>query len=316
MATWFWSFAGSSRTFSIAIGLLLATPLTVCLVVLGKYIEGLKFIDVLLGDEPPLLPEERFYQRLLAGDATDAADQAEDELKTQALSAYYDAIPMKALVLAQTDAAEGKLTDDRQQTIRSTMDEIIEDLDEYNDRSPTDVPLKTAKDKDEQDSALEQLKTVLGASLVLCVASRSPLDQAAASMLAQILNKRCVSAALQPFERAGLETSLTPDMRVASIVCLSYFGTASKPAHVRYVIRRLRRLMPKTKFLACFWMLQDDRAKLDEWKATVNADFVASSIGDAANICTAEMKMLIPTQVHPAELRVITDSERSAAAIA
>src|SRR3954469_17890685 len=113
------------------IGLLLATPLTVCLVVLGKHIEGLKFIDILLGDEPPLLPEERFYQRLLAGDATDAADQAEEELKTQSLSAYYDAIPMKALVLAQVDAAEGKLSNEKQQDIRETMDEIIEDLEDY-----------------------------------------------------------------------------------------------------------------------------------------------------------------------------------------
>ena len=118
------------------IGLLLATPLTVCLVVLGKHIEGLRFIDVLLGDEPPLLPEERFYQRLLADDATDAADQAEEELKTQSLSAYYDAIPMKALILAQGDAAEGKLTREKQQAIRDTVNEIIEVLDDYPDTNP------------------------------------------------------------------------------------------------------------------------------------------------------------------------------------
>ena len=65
------------------IGLLLATPLTVCLVVLGRHIEALEFIEVLLGDEPALEPEERFYQRLLAGDATEAADQAEKQLKEQ-----------------------------------------------------------------------------------------------------------------------------------------------------------------------------------------------------------------------------------------
>ena len=91
------------------IGLLLATPLTVCLVVLGRHIEALEFIEVLLGDEPALEPEERFYQRLLAGDATEAADQAEKQLKEQSLSAYYDSVPMKALALAQADAAHGKL---------------------------------------------------------------------------------------------------------------------------------------------------------------------------------------------------------------
>jgi hypothetical protein len=100
------------------------------------HIEGLRFINVLLGDEPPLLPEERFYQRLLAGDATDAADQAEEELKTQSLSAYYDAIPMKALILAQADASDGKLTNEKQQAIRDTADEIIDVLSDYRDTNP------------------------------------------------------------------------------------------------------------------------------------------------------------------------------------
>ena len=90
------------------IGLLLATPLTVCLVVLGKHVEALSFVDVLLGDEPALEPEERFYQRLSAGDATEAADQAEEALKSQPLSTYYDAVPMKALALAQANSAQGK----------------------------------------------------------------------------------------------------------------------------------------------------------------------------------------------------------------
>jgi hypothetical protein len=294
------------------IGLLLATPLTVCLVVLGKYIEGLKFIDVLLGDEPPLLPEERFYQRLLSGDATDAADHAEAELKTQALSAYYDAIPMKALVLAQTDAAEGKLTDDRQQTIRSTMDEIIEDLDEYDDRLG-DASSKLTENET-SDASIVQLTPVAASGLVLCVASRSPLDQTAASMLAQVLTKRGASAVSLPFERAGFETLLTAERRAAKIVCLSYFGVASKPAHVRYVIRRLRRLMPKARFLACFWMLREDRTKLEEWKSSVNAEFAASSIEEAATICSAEMGLLIPTETSFADLKVIADREQAATA--
>jgi predicted PurR-regulated permease PerM len=271
------------------VGLLLATPLTVCLVVLGKHTEGLKFIDILLGDDPPLLPEERFYQRMLSGDATDAADQAEEELKTRALSAYYDAIPMRALVLAQGDAAEGKLSDDRQQTIRSTMDEIIEDLDDYRDASPEDERAAKIAGDDNGDSTVEQLRPVASTSRVLCVASRSPLDQTAASMLAQILTKRGVSAVSLPYERAGFESSLSFDNRAAKLICLSYFGAASKPAHVRYIIRRLRRLMPQAKFVACFWMLRDERTKLVEWKTVVNADFAASSLEDAATICCAEI---------------------------
>jgi AI-2E family transporter len=177
------------------IGLLLATPLTVCLVVLGKHIEGLRFINVLLGDEPPLLPEERFYQRLLAGDATDAADQAEEELKTQSLSAYYDAIPMKALILAQADAADGKLTDEKQQAIRDAADEIIEVLSDYRDTNPM---IDEATSKEIISEVISAESELMGS--VLCVPSRSSLDEAAAAMLAQILEKRGIKAIVQPIE--------------------------------------------------------------------------------------------------------------------
>src|SRR5207237_143087 len=173
------------------IGLLLATPLTVCLVVLGKHIEALNFIEVVLGDEPALLPEERFYQRLLAGDATEAADQAEEQLTTQSLSSYYDAIPMKALLLAQADAAQGKLSPEKQLEMRLTMEEIIDDLSDH-----PDAPL--ADEGNESDSELTAKHYIPGMSSeeaptstgpVLCIASRSALDEAASAMLAQILGK-------------------------------------------------------------------------------------------------------------------------------
>jgi hypothetical protein len=169
------------------------------------------------------------------------------------------------------------------------MDEIIEDLDDYRDASPEDDPTAKISGDDKEDSTAEQLKPAANTSHVLCVASRSPLDQTAASMLAQILTKRGASAVSLPYERAGFESSLSLDNRAAKLICLSYFGAASKPAHVRYIIRRLRRLMPQAKFVACFWMLRDERTKLEEWKAVVNADFAVSSLEDAATICCAEI---------------------------
>lgn len=150
---------------------------------------------MLLGDEPPLLPEERFYQRLLAGDATDAADQAEEELKTQSLSAYSDAIPMKALILAQADAADGKLTDEKQQAIRDTADEIIEVLSDYRDTNPM---IDEATSKEIISEVISAESELMGS--VLCVPSRSSLDEAAAAMLAQILEKRGIKAIVQPIE--------------------------------------------------------------------------------------------------------------------
>src|SRR6186713_1649517 len=85
------------------IGLVLATPLTICLVVLGRHVESLKFLDVMFGDRPALSPPEIFYQRMLADDPAEALDKAEEFLKERALSAYYDEVALKGLRLAQVD---------------------------------------------------------------------------------------------------------------------------------------------------------------------------------------------------------------------
>jgi predicted PurR-regulated permease PerM len=268
------------------IGLLLATPLTVCLVVLGKHIEALQFIDILLGDEPALEPEERFYQRVLAGDATEAADHAEKELKTTSLSAYYDTVAMKALLLAQTDAAHRKLSKDKQLQIRDTIEEIVDDLSEYSDEVPPEaeqaahakVPLPPVISRGQMPDDWQMPYPVL------CIASRSALDEAASTMLAQVLEKHGVAAWVQPFTDVATTRGFKVDVTDAYLVCLSYFGAATKPAHVRYLIRRLRRVMPRAKFLACFWMLGDDRDKVEEWVQAVGADFGATSLAEAVTI--------------------------------
>ena len=101
----------ASATFWTAlwgpIGLVLATPLTVCLVVLGRHVERLEFLDVMFGDRPALTPPEIFYQRMLAGDPTEAAEKAEEFLKERSLSSYYDEVALKGLQLAQVDAERG-----------------------------------------------------------------------------------------------------------------------------------------------------------------------------------------------------------------
>jgi predicted PurR-regulated permease PerM len=291
VATLFWALIWGP------VGLLLATPLTVCLVVLGKHIDALNFIDVLLGDEPALEPEERFYQRLLAGDATEASDLSEQHLKEASLSAYYDAVPMKALVLAQRDAALDKLSQEKQLEICDTMEDVVDAMKEFDDTPPIKKNVQPPDAETEGVAAAESeplLPSVATEDLpldwkvaypVLCIASRSALDQAAAVMLAQILDKHGVAARVQPFVDVSSAKSFKIDAPDARIVCLSYFGAASSPVHVRYLIRRLRRVMPSAKFLACFWMLDPDDSKLEEWRGTVGADLVASSLAAAAEIC-------------------------------
>jgi predicted PurR-regulated permease PerM len=277
------------------IGLLIATPLTVCLVVLGKHIEGLSFVAVLLGDEPPLQPEERLYHRLLAGDATDAADQAEEELKTRSLLAYYDAVPMKALVLAQIDAAERKLDTEKQFEIRDTLGEIIDILSEYEDADcfrEADSSASSGGERASENSLIYEggSKQNKSKEVVLCVGSRSSLDEAAAAMLGQVLEKRGITALIKPVEFARNDNEAGTDASTPRLVCVSYFGAMSRPAHVRYRIRRFKRALPHARFVACFWMLGGDLVKAEEWRNSVGADFVATSLEQAALICSREMR--------------------------
>ena len=118
----------ASATFWTAlwgpIGLVLATPLTICLVVLGRHVERLEFLDVMFGDRPALSPPEIFYQRMLAGDPTEAAEKAEEFLKERSLASYYDEVALKGLQLAQADADRNALDQERLTKIRDAVSEF------------------------------------------------------------------------------------------------------------------------------------------------------------------------------------------------
>jgi predicted PurR-regulated permease PerM len=278
------------------IGLLLATPLTVCLVVMGKHIEALQFIEVLLGDEPALTPPESFYQRILAGDANEAADNAEQILKTISLSEYYSTVAMKGLAFAQADANRGKLTAQKQSEISATIKEIVVDLSDYKDVVP-EVAIDTAIDTTTpavDKPAPLQLSPVLKPDdlsadwkvkyPVLCLAGRSDLDEAAAIMLAHLLEAHGLASRVQgPLAAAsGPSAEILTETKV---VCISYFGGATSQVTVRYLIRRLRRLMPNAIYVAGFWALEVETAKAEQWRAGVGADVVSTSIEDAVAAC-------------------------------
>jgi predicted PurR-regulated permease PerM len=121
--TWLWG----------PIGLILATPLTICLVVLGRHVDRLKFLDIMFGDEPPLKPAELIYQRMLARDPVEAAEQAQSFLRERPLTAFYDEVMLEGLHLAQRDADRGLLDDERTLQIRDAVAEIIDDLSAHQD---------------------------------------------------------------------------------------------------------------------------------------------------------------------------------------
>ncbi|MBS0644649.1 MAG: AI-2E family transporter [Acetobacteraceae bacterium] len=287
--TWLWG----------PIGLILSTPMTLCLVVLGRHVERLEFLDVLLGDRPALTPVESFYQRMLAGDPDEAREQAEVLLKDRPLSSYYDEVALKGLQLAANDRARGVLTEGQLQRIRQSMQTLVDDLDEYDDAEPeTREELDdatTAPSRAEQDLPRHPAPGPLapndlpaswrGPAPVLCIAGRGPLDEAASSMLAQLLHKNGIAARVLRHDAVSRAHIGLLDVQGVQMVCLSYLELAGTPSHVRYLLRRLRQRLPRAKLLVGLWPAEQQILTDDRLRAAVGADVYTASLREAVEAC-------------------------------
>ena len=226
------------------VGLLLSTPLTMCLVVLGRHVEHLQFLEVLLGDRPPLAPEESFYQRMLADDPDEAAHQAEAFLKDKPLSVYYDEVAIKGLALAQLDVNRGALDHTHRVRIKEAVEWVIDDLSDHDDATAP-----TLEEGEPEVPALapvlspEELAPSWRGKAVLCVAGRGSLDEAAAAMLAQLLEKHGIGARVVPSEAVSVANLARLDVTGVQMACLSYLEPGSF-TNARYLVRRLRRRLP------------------------------------------------------------------------
>jgi predicted PurR-regulated permease PerM len=293
----------ASATFWTAlwgpVGLVLATPLTVCLVVLGRHVERLEFLDVMFGDRPALSPPEIFYQRMLAGDPTEAAEKAEQFLKERSLASYYDEVALKGLQLAQVDARRGALDQVRLTKIRNTVSEFAADLADQDDRPPpklnltTDAEASSAVESVAENEDRENLPVLNRNSLprdwqgehpVLCVAGRSLIDEAAAIMLAQLSTAHGLSARVEGSDALSTSNVFRLVTTGVALVCLIYLD-ASGPAHMRYSVRRLRRKLPKATIILGCWLEDVDLAALELLRETAKADLVAASPGEAMKLC-------------------------------
>jgi hypothetical protein len=281
------------------IGLVLATPLTVCLVVLGRHVERLAFLDVMFGDRPALSPPEIFYQRMLAGDPTEAAEKAEQFLKERSLSSYYDEVALKGLQLAQSDLDRDALDQGRLNRIRDTVIEFANDLSDQADREPAgerstaDAESVAAVEGMPRGAAHADLPTLQKSDLsapwqgdtpVLCIAGRTPLDEAAAIMFAQLCNVHGLSARVEAAEALTTTNIFRLETSGVALVCLSYLD-ASHTAHMRYAVRRLRRKLPQARIMIGCWGSGDDGARLETLREGTKADLFASTLREATRIC-------------------------------
>ncbi len=231
------------------VGLVLSTPLTVCLIVLGRHVPQLNFLEVVLGDEPVLLPEQCFYQRLLALDQEEVRAIAEAHLKENSLESLYDSVILPALKLAEQDHRTEGLEDSSRRFMFQTVKELIEDLDDQ---------YGNENDDDSRNSENGRPR-VRGRAKIACVPGGVESDELIAAMVAQLLRHAGYRAA--GFRTATLEETIgeisSHDYR---IVCISSISSVSV-GHARSLCKRLRASAQTLQLVMGFWSLPPEAAR-------------------------------------------------------
>jgi predicted PurR-regulated permease PerM len=288
------------------IGLILSTPLTLCLLVLGRHVRRLEFLDVLLGDQPALSPIENFYQRALAGDPDEAIEQAEALLRDRSLSAYYDEVAIKGLQLAANDVLRGSVTAAQLSRIEATTNDLVDGLDGYEDREPTPLaaeddwsatrPVVTSAVAEVAPRALQIASAVNAederggetdapANRVLCIPGRGPLDPLATTILLQLLDKHGFVSRALPHEAASRASIETLDAEDVGIVCILYLQIDGIPSHLRYLVRRIRARLPNVSIVVGLWAAEDTEKWSIDLQSAMGAECYASSMQEMLAAC-------------------------------
>jgi predicted PurR-regulated permease PerM len=235
VAAVFWTFLWGP------IGLVLSTPLTVCLVVLGRHIPSMNFLSVLLGDEPVLSPEVHYYQRLLATDHDEARQVLRGHLKEKSLEELYDSVLIPALLMAEQDRHRNDLDEETATFIYQSTREFVEDLSE-----------KSGKENSSSGTKRESANR----TAVICVPASSEADEIAGTMLAQLLNiaghdVKCVSIGTVEEMLARAESAQP------AIICISAIPPLAL-THARTIYARLRMQFPSQPIIVGLWNYSGD----------------------------------------------------------
>jgi predicted PurR-regulated permease PerM len=264
--TWIWG----------PVGLILSTPLTLCLVVMGRHVKSLEFFDVMLGDRPALSEVNRFYQRTLANDPDEALDQAEKMLADRSLVDYYDSVVLRGLKLAAADEARGTISRQRATEMTRSILAVISDLEEHVDAEQTGT------------SNQERIHgTATG--LVACVAGRGPFDDVVSAMLAQLLAQRGVAPRRIPHTSVSREMIAQLDLSAVKVITVSCLELGGAPAHLRYLIRRLRHRAPHATLIAGLWTPGEAVLNEPQAQKAIGGDRYVASLREAIDASLAAL---------------------------
>jgi predicted PurR-regulated permease PerM/methylmalonyl-CoA mutase cobalamin-binding subunit len=241
------------------IGLLLSTPLTLCVVVIGRYVPRLSFLPVLLGDDPVLAPESHFYQRLLALDQDESRVILVEYLKNKSLEELYDSVLIPALNLAERDRHRNRIDADTGKFIAHSTKQLIQELYEIDTAHSGGKGVEQSRPSiDAESSGSLELRTPPKnhALKVICIPARDEADEIAGRMLAQLLEKAGLRASCLPCQRAS-EMVLRAAQALPDVVCISALPPFAL-VHAKSLYHKLRAQAPGVRVFIGFWNYPGD----------------------------------------------------------
>ncbi|PZR00355.1 MAG: AI-2E family transporter [Cereibacter sphaeroides] len=286
--TWIWG----------PLGLVLSTPLTVCLVVLGRHVPQFELFDILFGDEPVLAPHARLYQRLLSGDAVETTFRAEEQLEEMYLADYYRDVGIPALMIAQNDLARGVLTSEQEaqvvavgmKMVDNLSDTVTEELDELRGGKV----VQTGGDGQTGGPAgiLQNSHPDGEGYRVLCIGGRSSLDDLAAAMLAQAMAAEgAVAARLSHGDLAPSQfRALDPGSN--NCIVLSFLDPSPSRASLLH-IRRIKRAAPGVRVGVVIWEMPkglEEGVDISRRVITVSRDKLAEAEAIGADFAVTDLE--------------------------
>lgn len=259
------------------IGLLLSTPLTVCIVAMGRYVPQLEFLNVLFGDKKNAASDVQLYQTLSAGDLQSSQELVDEYLKERPIRELYDSVLMPVLVLAERDRADGWFEGQRRSRLFREMRTIVEDLsirypkNKTNEASPTEIS--------SDDQILPYRHPGAPPVIVSCIPVRDEGDEIACVMLAHLLKlagyiAREVALGTQ---REMLDEVAEHEGQVIYISALPPFAVSS----IRRLYKRIRARFPKFHVAVCLWQFAGAADSMRALLDLAESDLILNSLGES-----------------------------------
>ncbi len=286
LATGFWAFLWGP------VGLLLATPLTVCLVVIGRHVKPLAFLEVMLGDSSPLEPAETFYQRALEGNASVLVASSRRWIASSSLAEFYDSVALRGLALAQGDLSRDVLAFERLEAIHAHIEALLAAL------------ARTAPGPGADAAGPAKLPPAWSAEgAVIFIAGRGQLDDLAAAMAMQVLSNAGFGVSIESNAVLGGSQSRAAEFESCRLCCLSILEQGSSVAGIRYFIRRMQKRMPNAQIVVCLWHAVGTSPMLAALRSEGQEEHVVLSIGEllALTLALSARRTRRPVMIEPPE---------------